>query len=107
MNTILKSFVSIGFLTSLIGCAAPVPYRGDTSYQGSYGSYNNSSNEGPRTTPCHPFNADPLMNWAGGLDGGKQRSRFASVNVQNGSVNCTQNESASSQMTTTTTTTKK
>ena len=98
MNTIRILLVAL-VLAILAGCATgPAPYRGDPGYQGSYGySQQYSSDAGVRTTPCQPFNADQLMRWAGGLPDDKQHSRSAGVNVRkDGSVECTQNESASS-----------
>lgn len=83
------------FLTlPLVGCvAAPVegPVIGGrvVAYDPSY--------IWVQVKPCTPYNADPLMEWASGLNDGQNRSRSASVNVdQDGLVTCQSSESGSS-----------
>ncbi len=101
MNTIRISF-SVFVLAILAGCAtSPSPYRADSGYyygqgQGGYAAV--PTDVGVRTAPCQPFRADALIDWAKELDDGKQHSRSAGVNVKNGSVDCTQTESAGSRM---------
>ena len=74
------------------GCAVtPASYGGYP-----YGYYDNSS-AGLRVAPCQPYRAEALMGWTKEI-GDASHSRSAYVSVQNGIVNCSSNESASSHM---------
>jgi hypothetical protein len=95
-----SKFFLIVLLAILAGCAtgpAPAPYRGGPGYQGQGGYATVQTDVGARTAPCQPFRADELMDWALELDDKRQHSRSAGVNVRkDGSVECSQTESASS-----------
>ena len=81
------------------GCAVtPVPYGAGAMVGASagapYGYYDNGT-AGLRVAPCQPYRADALMGWAKEL-GNESHSRSAYVSNQNGVINCSTNESASS-----------
>lgn len=98
MNAVRIFFATVA-LAILAGCATgPAPSRGDSGPQGQSGYAAVQADVGARTTPCQPFRADALIDWAKELDDGKQHSRSAGVSVKNGGVDCTQTESAGSRM---------
>jgi hypothetical protein len=97
---LIKTFLivaGLGLYLFLSGCAASGGYRVDPYYYGNNAYYTGSYIDSTvRVAPCQPYRADALMNWAKELDE-KQHSRSANVSVQNGAVNCTTSENASSQ----------
>lgn len=71
------------------GCMA-APYADPSWYNGYYDT------RSVRVAPCKAFRADELASWAMELDD-KREVRSVSISVNNGNVNCTTHQSASSQ----------
>ncbi len=92
MNTFLAKIVVLALFSALFqGCASVPPlYTGGVSVYG-----NRYGTSGVVTAPCQPFDATLLMSWGNGL-GNSQHYRSANVSTNNGYVNCSTTESASS-----------
>ena len=97
------NILAVAVLGALGGCVAVDPdaawrhgYPDDLRYrgQGHRAGYARQGEVHP--TPCQPYRADGLMDWAKGAGSNSQHSRSANVDTRNGRVECRTSESASS-----------